>query len=85
MLQQKWLTKLPGFNYTICYKKGVENKVVDALLRRGLNDAEITAIYMAQSGWLADIQNSWVNNEMAQVMTRFIGGNGSARRLLFHK
>jgi hypothetical protein len=32
--QQKAFTKLLGFNYKIIYKKGIDNKVVDALSRR---------------------------------------------------
>lgn len=31
--QQKWISKLLGYNYTIVYRKGVENKVADALSR----------------------------------------------------
>ena len=73
MLQQKWLTKLMGFNYTIAYKKGVKNNEVDALSIKGLNDAELATIYIVQSGWLADIRDSWIGDELAQqVMTRFI-------------
>lgn len=33
-LQMKGISKLFGLNYRILYKKGIENKVVDALLRR---------------------------------------------------
>jgi len=29
--QQKWLTKLLGYDYTISYKRGIKNRVVDAL------------------------------------------------------
>jgi hypothetical protein len=32
--QQKVFTKLLGLNYKIIYKKGIDNKVVDALSRR---------------------------------------------------
>lgn len=31
--QQKWLSKLADFDYVVEYKKGVDNKVVDALSR----------------------------------------------------
>ena len=53
MLQHKWLSKLMGFNYSISYKKGVENKVVDALSRRGMSGGELAAISVAKAGWLA--------------------------------
>lgn len=32
--QEKWLIKLMAFAFTIKYKKGLENKVVDALSRQ---------------------------------------------------
>ena len=75
MLQQKWLTKLMGFDYTISYKKGVENKVADALSRRGLDASELNALSMIQPGWLLDLQESWVGDEVAQqVITSIAGG-----------
>lgn len=70
MLQQKWLSKLVGLNYTISYKKGIENKVADALSRRGLSEAELIAISLAKPGWLVEIQASWTNDALAkQIIT----------------
>nr|XP_017233486.1 PREDICTED: uncharacterized protein LOC108207560 [Daucus carota subsp. sativus] len=34
LLQQKWISKLLGYDYTIVYRKGNENTVADALSRR---------------------------------------------------
>jgi hypothetical protein len=34
LFQQKWITKLLGYDFTVECKKGVENQVVDALSRR---------------------------------------------------
>lgn len=30
-MQQKWITKLLGYNFAVEYKKGAENRVADAL------------------------------------------------------
>lgn len=43
--QQKWVFKLLSYDFSIDYKRGKENKVVDALLRRNENDEG--AIYLA--------------------------------------
>ena len=34
LLQQKWISKLLGYDYTIVYKKGKDNTVADALSRK---------------------------------------------------
>jgi hypothetical protein len=40
--QQKWITKLIGYEFTVQYKKGVENRVANALSRRDDWEPEMT-------------------------------------------
>lgn len=37
-MQQRWVSKLLGYNFLVEYKKGKDNKVVDALSRRNEED-----------------------------------------------
>ncbi|KAL8092142.1 hypothetical protein AgCh_034436 [Apium graveolens] len=64
LIQQKWLTKLLGFDYVIEYKGGRDNIVVDPLSR--LHEAmtpeestELQAITVVLPKWKIDLQNSW--------------------------
>jgi hypothetical protein len=55
-IQHKLLMKMLEFNYVIEYKKGAENKVVDALLRK---ENPIMAISTATPAWVQDIEHSY--------------------------
>ena len=57
--QHKALTKLMGLNYKICYKKGVENRVADALSRVSNTSQEVLAISTLQSTWLQELVDSY--------------------------
>jgi hypothetical protein len=64
--QQKVFTKLMGLNYKIIYKKGVENKVADALSRRPNGDFNLAlcmAISSLQPKWLDEIANGYTQEE----------------------
>ena len=53
--QQKWVTKLLGFDYEITYKKGKENVLADALSQLP-EQAEVLAISLPTSDLLKDIK-----------------------------
>jgi hypothetical protein len=54
--QHKVFTKLLGLQYKIIYKKGVENRVADALSRRVPDQAELSAISLVIPDWLLSVQ-----------------------------
>lgn len=60
-LQQKWLSKMLGYDYEITYKKGTENTVVDALSRREdyQEDIQVMAISATVPIWLQEILDSY--------------------------
>lgn len=58
-LQHTWLAKLLGYEYEIQYKKGVENKVVDALLRLQSTELLTMTISSVSTDMLDRIKSSY--------------------------
>jgi hypothetical protein len=50
--QQKWVTKLFGYDYEIIYKKGKENVVVDALSRKYEEEGSLFSLSFIVLDWL---------------------------------
>uniref|UniRef100_A0A0A9D2Z3 Integrase catalytic domain-containing protein n=1 Tax=Arundo donax TaxID=35708 RepID=A0A0A9D2Z3_ARUDO len=67
---QQWaLTKLLGLSYKIQYKKGSDNKVVDALSRRLVQLHE--ALYAISAGipvWIQEVLNGYTDNPKVQAL-----------------
>lgn len=66
--QQKAMTKLMGFQYKICYKKGSTNNAADALSRVTHATASLSAISVAQPLWLQELQLSYSHEPSAQKL-----------------
>ena len=56
--QQKWISKLIGYDFTMEYKKGVENRVIDALSRKDDWEPEITLSLLSIPivSWVKDLK-----------------------------
>jgi Reverse transcriptase (RNA-dependent DNA polymerase)/RNase H-like domain found in reverse transcriptase/Retroviral aspartyl protease len=69
-LQHKGMCKLLGLDYVIQYKKGIENKAVDALSRRAhvQQGSQMLAITELIPTWLEDLKTSYINDEWAATV-----------------
>jgi hypothetical protein len=62
--QQKWVTKILGYDFEIVYKKGKQNVVADALSRKDEDvEAFLCAISIIQPDWIIQARDEWKNDE----------------------
>ncbi|KAA8535118.1 hypothetical protein F0562_030121 [Nyssa sinensis] len=74
-MQQKWLTKLLGFDFLVEYKKGKDNLVTDALSRK-FEDAPATlaALSFPSAHWLSDLRVSYSEDpKLQKLISEFAG------------
>jgi hypothetical protein len=62
--QQKWVTKILGYDFEIIYKKGKQNVVADALSRKDEDvEAFLYAILIIQPDWIIEERDEWKNDK----------------------
>jgi len=60
--QQKWVTKLFGYDYEIIYKKGKDNVVADALSRKYEDEGSLFSLSFIVPDWLQAICQKWIQD-----------------------
>jgi hypothetical protein len=77
--QQKWVTKILGYDFEIICKKGKTNVVVDALSRKDEDvEAFLYAISIIQPNWIIEERDEWKNDEKVQTLIQRLQQDSSA-------
>jgi hypothetical protein len=58
--QQKWVTKIFGYDYEIIYKNGKESVVVDALSQKYEEEGFLFSLSFVVPDWLQDAHQEWL-------------------------
>jgi hypothetical protein len=68
--QQKWITKLLGYDFLVEYKKDSENRVVDALSRREGWEEEVSIALLSipTSDWVAKLKQHYQEDLILQKL-----------------
>jgi len=62
--QQKWVTKMLGYDFEIIYKKGKQNVLSDALSRKDEDmESLLCAICIIQQDWINETRYVWKKDE----------------------
>jgi hypothetical protein len=60
--QQKWVTKLFGYDYEIIYKKGKDNVVADALSQKYEDEGSLFSLSFIVPDWLQAVRQEWLQD-----------------------
>jgi len=76
--QQKWITKLLGYDFVVEYKKGVENRVVDALSKKeGWEEGlSLSLLSIPTASWVEDLKQQYTEDEgLKQLMEKWLNND----------
>jgi hypothetical protein len=75
--QQKWVTKIFGYDYEIIYKKGKENVVVDALFWKYEEDGSLFSLSFIVPDWLQVVHQKWLQDPKISILLHQLQHNSS--------
>jgi hypothetical protein len=77
--QQKWVTKILGYDFEIVYKKEKQNVVADSLSRKDeYVEAFLCAISIIQPDWIIEARDEWKNDEKVWTLIQRLQQDSSA-------
>jgi hypothetical protein len=66
--QQKWVTKLFGYDYEIIYKKGKDNVMADALSQKYEDEGSLFSLSFIVLDWLQAVRQEWLQDPKSSHM-----------------
>jgi hypothetical protein len=68
--QQKWITKLLGYDFLVEYKKGADNRVADALSQREdwVEEITLSLLSIPTPSWTTDLKQQYAEDEDLQQL-----------------
>jgi hypothetical protein len=76
--QQKWVTKLFGYDYEIIYKKGKDNVVADALSQKYEDEGSIFSLSFIVPDWLQAVRQEWLHDPKSLHLIQQLQSNAPA-------
>lgn len=77
ILQQKWSTRLLGYDFHIKYRRGEENRAADALSRLYETEGQFNAITILEPKWIRELKDSYQEDEELKGLIKQLTENGS--------
>jgi hypothetical protein len=76
--QQKWVTKLFGYDYEIIYKKGKDNVVADALSRKYEDEGSLFSLSFIVPDWLQAVHQEWLQDPKSSHLIQQLNNKAQA-------
>jgi hypothetical protein len=76
--QQKWVTKLFGYDYEIIYKKDKDNVVADALSQKYEDEGSLFSLSFIVPDWLQAVRQEWLQDPKSSQLIQQLQSNAPA-------